>query len=112
MGFEKLLMSHPYGRSVGASTEHLKAIAGLGFFMEYTCLSVMLNKTPVSMAEVCRRIRAIGARHWVLSSDTFQSSPPPSEMMRSLIEMLLQEGMTAGEVDWMVRKNPGELLNA
>lgn len=112
MGFEKLLISHPYGRSVGASTEHLKAIAGMGFLMEYTCLSLMPNKTPVSMAEVCKRIRDIGARHWVLSSDAFQSSPPPSEMMRSFIEMLLNEGMTAGEVNLMARKNPGELLDA
>ncbi len=35
MGFKKLLMSHPDSNAVGATMEHVKEFAGMGFFIEY-----------------------------------------------------------------------------
>jgi len=81
--------------------------------MEYTFLSLLPARATISINEVCKRIQDIGARHWVLSSDSFfQWSAPPSEMMRMFVATLLDAGMTADELDLMVRKNPSELLNA
>lgn len=113
MGFKKLLMSHPDSNAVGATMEHVKEMAGMGFFIETTFLGLLPAFWRISLKEICQRIRDVGAKRWVLSTDTFfEWSAPPSEMMRMFIASTLSAGMTADEVDLMVRKNPSELLNA
>jgi hypothetical protein len=113
MGFKKLLMSHPDSNAVGATTEHVKEMAGMGFFIETTFLGLLPAFWRISLKEICQKIRDVGAKRWVLSTDTFfEWTAPPSEMMRMFIGSALSAGMTADEVDLMVRKNPSELLNA
>jgi hypothetical protein len=112
MGFKKLLLSHPDSNSVGATMEQVKEMAEMGFFIETTFLGLMPAFWRISLKDICQRIREVGARRWVLSTDTFfEWSAPPSEMMRMFIASALSCGMSADEVDLMVRKNPSELLN-
>jgi hypothetical protein len=112
MGFKKLLLSHPDSNSVGATMEQVKEMAEMGFFIETTFLGLMPAFWRISLKDICQRIREVGARRWVLSTDTFfEWSAPPSEMMRMFIASVLSCGMSADEVDLMVRKNPSELLN-
>lgn len=113
MGFKKLLMSHPDSNAVGATMEHIKQMAEMGFFIETTFLGLLPAFYRISLNEVCQRIREVGAKHWVLSTDAFfEWAPPPSEMMRMFIASVLNWGMSVEEVDLMVRKNPAELLSA
>jgi hypothetical protein len=112
MGFKKLLLSHPDSNSVGATMEQVKEMAEMGFFIETTFLGLMPAFWRISLKDICQRIREVGARRWVLSTDTFfEWSAPPSEMMRMFIASVLSCGMSADEVDLMVRKNPSELLS-
>jgi hypothetical protein len=112
MGFKKLLLSHPDSNSVGATMEQVKEMAEMGFFIETTFLGLMPAFRRISLKDICQRIREVGARRWVLSTDTFfEWSAPPSEMMRMFIASVLSCGMSADEVDLMVRKNPSELLS-
>lgn len=112
MGFKKLLMSHPDSNAVGATMEQVKEMAEMGFFIETTFLGLLPAFWRISLKEICQRIREVGARRWVLSTDAFfEWTPPPAEMMRMFIGSMLSAGMSADEVDLMVRKNPGELLN-
>jgi hypothetical protein len=112
MGFKKLLMSHPDSNAVGASMEQVKEMAEMGFFIETTFLGLLPAFWRISLKEICQRIREVGAKRWVLSTDAFfEWTPPPAEMMRMFIGSMLSAGMSADEVDLMVRKNPSELLN-
>jgi hypothetical protein len=112
MGFKKLLLSHPDSNSVGATMEQVKEMAGMGFFIETTFLGLLPAFWRISLKEICQRIREVGARRWVLSTDAFfEWTPPPAEMMRMFIGSMLSAGMSTDDVDLMVRKNPGELLN-
>ncbi|HOG15706.1 MAG TPA: DUF6282 family protein [Syntrophales bacterium] len=113
MGFKKLLMSHPDSRAVGATMDQVKEFAGMGYFIETTFLGLLPAFWRLSIQDLCARIREVGARRWVLSTDTFfEWSAPPSEMMRMFIASMLAAGMPSEDVDLMVRKNPSELLNA
>jgi len=112
MGFKKLLLSHPDSNAVGATMEQVKEMAEMGFFIETTFLGLLPAFWRISLKEICQRIREVGARRWVLSTDAFfEWTPPPAEMMRMFIGSMLSAGMSADEVDLMVRKNPSELLN-
>ena len=112
MGFKKLMMTHPDSRTVGATMDHIKEFTDLGYFIETTFLGLLPAFWRMSIQDLCARIREVGARRWVLSTDTFfEWSSPPSEMMRMFIGSMLAAGMPAEDVDLMVRKNPGELLN-
>lgn len=113
MGFKKLMMTHPDSNAVGATMDHMREMASMGFFIETTFLGLLPAFWRISLAELCSRIKDVGANRWVLSTDTFfEWSSPPSEMMRMFIASMLAAGMSKDEVDLMVRKNPSELLNA
>lgn len=112
MGFKKLLFSHPDSKAVGATMEHVKEMAEMGFFIETTFLGLLPAFWRISVKEVCQRIREVGAERWVLSTDTFFDwTSPPSEMMRMFIGSMLAGGMSGDEIKTMVQRNPGELLN-
>ena len=112
MGFKKLLFSHPDSNAVGATMEHVKEMAEMGFFIETTFLGLLPAFWRISIKEVCQRIREVGAERWVLSTDAFfEWTPPPSEMMRMFIGSMLAGGMSGDEIKTMVQRNPGELLN-
>jgi hypothetical protein len=112
MGFKKLLFSHPDSNAVGATMEHVKEMAKMGFFIETTFLGLLPAFWRISVKEVCQRIREVGAERWVLSTDTFFDwTSPPSEMMRMFIGSMLAGGMSGDEIKTMVQRNPGELLN-
>jgi hypothetical protein len=112
MGLKKLIFCHPDSKTVGAQMEHVKEMAGMNFFVEFTFLGLLPAFWRISITEICQRIREIGAERSILTTDTFfEWTPPPSEMMRMFISSLLDQGITGDEIDMMVRKNPSELLN-
>lgn len=112
MGLKKLIFCHPDSRTVGAEMEHIKEMAKMNFFVEFTFLGLLPAFWRISIQEVCRRIKEIGAERSVLTTDSFfEWATPPPEMMRMFIGSLLTQGITGEEIEMMVRKNPSELLN-
>ena len=112
MGFKKLIFCHPDSKSIGAEMEHIQEMARMNFFVEFTFLGLLPAFWRISIQEVARRIKEIGAERSVLTTDAFfEWTPPPPEMMRMFISSLLTQGITGEEIEMMVRKNPGDLLN-
>ena len=112
LDLKKFVFGHPDSTSVGGQMEHIKAIAEMGFYVEFCCLGLLPAFQRISIQEICRRIKEIGANHSILTTDAFFEWPPPlPEMMRMFIGTLLDKGITKSEIEVMVRKNPGELLN-
>jgi predicted metal-dependent phosphotriesterase family hydrolase len=112
MGLRKIVFGHPDSHSVGAQMEHIKAMAEMNFFVEFTFLGLLPAFWRISIQEVCKRIKEIGAERSILTTDAgFEWTPPPPEMMRMFISSLLTQGITGDEIKTMVRKNPSELLN-
>ncbi len=112
IGLKKLIFCHPDSRAVGAQMEHIKEMAEMGFFIEFTFLGLLPAFYRISIQEVVRRIKEVGAERSVLTTDSFfEWASPPSEMMRMFISSLLTHGITAEEIDLMARKNPSAMLN-
>lgn len=112
MGFKKLIFCHPDSRSVGGQVEHIKEMAEMNFFVEFTFLGMLPAFQRISLKEICRRIKEIGANHSIFTTDTFfEWTPPPSEMMRMFVATLLDQGITGDEIKTMIQRNPAELLS-
>ena len=112
MGLKKLIFGHPDSKSVGGQVEHIKEMAEMNFFVEFTFLGLLPAFQRISPKEICQRIKEIGAKRSILTTDTFfEWTPPPSEMMRMFIATSLEEGITRDEIETMIRRNPEELLN-
>ncbi len=113
MGFKKMVFGHPDSKTVGGAVEHIKEIAEMGFYTEFTFLGMLPAFQRISPKEVYRRIKEIGAARSILTTDAFfEWAPPPSEMLRMYIATLLGEGITEDEIKTMVCRNPEMLLNA
>ena len=112
MGFKKLIFCHPASNAVNAQTEHIRAMAEMNFFIEFTFIIMLPLHHRISPKEVCSWIKQIGAKRFILTTDAFYEwPPPPCELMRMFIGILLKEGVTEEEIKTMVRTNPEELLN-
>jgi len=112
IGLKKLIFGHPDSKSVGGQMEHIKEIAEMNFFVEFTFLGMLPAFQRISPEEICRRIKEIGASRSILTTDTFfEWTPPPSEMMRMFVATILEKGINRDEIETMIRRNPEELLN-
>jgi len=112
MGFKKLVFGHPDSKTVGAQMEHIREMAAMNFFIEFTFLGMLPPFQRITPKEICQRIKEVGANRSILTTDTFfEWTPPPSEMMRMFIATVLEQGITRDEIEIMVKKNPSELLN-
>jgi hypothetical protein len=112
MGFKKLIFCHPDSATVGAQMEHIKAMAEMGFFIEFCFIGMLPSFQRISPKEMAKRIKDVGANLGILTTDTFtERTPAPSEMMRMFIAALLPQGITADEIKTMVQRNPEALLN-
>ena len=57
------------------------------------------------------RLREVGARHFLLSSDLGQEmSPLHTDGLKAFIEGLRGEGISDADIDLMIRRNPARLL--
>lgn len=78
MGIKKLIFCHPDSKTVGAQMEHIKEMAGMNFFVEFTFLGLLPAFYRISIQEVVKRIKEIGAQRSILTTDFFfeWASPP------------------------------------
>lgn len=113
MGYKKLVFTHPDAKGVGATMDHIREMARMNCFIEFTFLGLLPASWRISLQEFCNRIKEIGAERCILTTDSFyEFAAPPVEMMRMFISSLLARGISAEEIDLMARKTPCALLNA
>lgn len=96
---------------LGLTLDHQKALADRGAFLEHCVHALMPLTLRLPVEEMVAQIRAVGAERCILSTDFGQDFHPiPPEGLRMGIAHLLRAGLTAEELDRMVRRNPARLL--
>lgn len=112
-GVKRLLVTHALADTTRVSLEQLKALAALGAVMEFTWLTHLPAPAGqgVPVAECVRAIRAVGAGHFLISSDLGQANTPAhTDGLRAFLAALKTEGLTEREIDLVARENPARLL--
>jgi microsomal dipeptidase-like Zn-dependent dipeptidase len=71
----------------------------------------MTNWRRVTFTDMAAAVKAVGAEHFILSSDLGQiGNPVHADGMKQLVAGLNKEGVSDREIDLMMRKNPAKLL--
>jgi 6-pyruvoyl-tetrahydropterin synthase len=112
-GVKKIVVTHPLASFVSYSEDDMKQILDLGA----TYLEHVYNDTtrqvshPITRESLFSGIRAIGASHCIMSTDSGQwLNPLPAQQMGIYIQDMLNFGFSAEEIRTMVADNPAGLL--
>jgi predicted metal-dependent phosphotriesterase family hydrolase len=105
----KVVVTHPEHYYTQMPVTLQQKLAGQGVFFDRCYPSA--RTSPVTMEEMAQRIRLVGVESTVLTTDLGQpESPYPVDGLRSYLEQLATQGLSARELDTMVRSNPATLL--
>ena len=109
-GVKHLLVTHVLSETTRATIEQMKLMAGLGATMEVVWLA-HLGAKPLPVSVCAEAIKAVGAEHFLMSSDLGQpGNPVHTQGLRDFITALKAGGITDREIDLITRKNPARLL--
>jgi uncharacterized protein DUF6282 len=107
IGVKHILITH--ATELGASRAQMKQMAEWGAIIECVWMPQIKNKDKV--AEYADLIKAIGAEHFLISSDLGQYlNPLHTDGMKAFILGLREQGVGDIGIDLMSRKNPARLL--
>jgi hypothetical protein len=111
MGHDKILIDHPSYHVTDLSSSQQQELAALGATLNFPFLSVSEEYGWASPGEIADSIRAVGVDDCVVSSDVGQASTPTvPDSLRRLGRKLHDEGLSAAELDVLLRDNPKRLL--
>jgi hypothetical protein len=112
-GVARIVVTHPLATFVGYSAAQMKEMLDLGA----TWLEHVYNDTtrqvahPISVAALYEGIKAAGAEHCIMSTDSGQwLNPVPVQQLAIYIQDMLNLGLTEAEVRTMVADNPARAL--
>jgi hypothetical protein len=109
VGFDRLLFGHPLSGSVGASHDAVAEAASLGAYIEVCWPTVAPGR--YDPAEVVGLVQKVGASRFAFTSDFFGgSNPSPSDMLRLLLGVLFDAGLSLDEIRTAAATNPAALL--
>ncbi|PYI87596.1 MAG: hypothetical protein DME26_05670 [Verrucomicrobia bacterium] len=120
-GVKKILVTHAMAAPIVATESEMKRMAELGAIIEHawstqlsgpTALSpIQRSYKQVTATEYARAVKAIGAEHFLISSDLGQYlNPLHTDGMKAFMLALGEAGLGEREIDVMARKNPARLL--
>jgi hypothetical protein len=108
-----VLITHPFTRFVKLDLDSLSELVQLGVWVEFCAVVAFPPICDARIEDVVRAVGSLGADHCIISSDGGAPIyPSPYEAMRSYIQCLYELGVTAEQIDQMIRKNPTQLLFA
>ncbi len=121
VGCDRIAVTHCEFDLVGMSVEQMRKAASMGAKLEIAALGLLYspaaalpflrNSRNIPIKETAEHIRAVGAEHFILSTDLGQQgNPAPPDGYALLVGSLLGEGFTKAQVAIMGRENPGRLL--
>ncbi len=118
-----VVVTHAAQAPVGMTLEQMQEAARLGAYIEHTAFGIFKgpqghlrnpfyrNQHQVTYDETVRFIRAVGPEHTILATDMGQGdSPLPPDGLKGFILSLKERGITDGEINLMVRRNPARFL--
>jgi microsomal dipeptidase-like Zn-dependent dipeptidase len=122
-GVKRILVTHVLSPALHATPADLAEMVRLGAMLEFVWLAHYVAPTtanvrfpgpsrpPLPLERCVEAIRAVGAEHIVLASDFGQQgNPPPPDGLRAFAAELHQAGISAQQLDLMLRQNPARLL--
>ena len=112
-GIARLIITHglwTHGQ-VRFTLDELKRLGEMGAYIENCYVGFLptdFRDDPKPMAEA---IKYIGAEHCIMSTDLGQYyNPTPAEGMRMFMALLLKNGISEQEIEYMAKENPAKLL--
>jgi hypothetical protein len=120
-GVKKIVVTHAMADPIGMDLAQLKEVASLGAKMECVWMTNLAGKNShlasmrhwkkITTEDYARAIRAVGAEHFILSSDLGQYlNPIPTDGIKAFILDLAAAGFSEKEIDLMCRRTPAQLL--
>ncbi len=109
MGINRIIVTHPIYQRINMPIAVQKKLAALGAFMEQSYS--MYSIDGVSMKDISRQIKMVGAKNCILTSDVGQAfSASPSAALAEFARLLVNEGITYKELRTMLITNPKILM--
>jgi imidazolonepropionase-like amidohydrolase len=112
-GITKMVMTHATDKRFGAnlSIKEQREIAEKGAFVEHCFVSTLATTGKTEPESIVEAVKAVGANRCILSTDLGQAmNPPPAEGMSLMVGSMLNHGLTAEEIETMIKVNPAMLL--
>lgn len=121
-GITRIVVTHAMADPVGMNIEQMKQAASLGAKLECVWATNLMGPDShlasnrhwrkVTTAEYAKAIKAVGAEHFILSSDLGQYlNPVHTDGMKAFILGLREEGIGEKDIDLMCRKTSAKLLD-
>lgn len=112
-GVKKIIVTHPLATFVNYTTEDMKWCLDHGaMYLEHVFNDVTRQVAyPITQKAIADAIRAIGAKHILMSTDSGQwLNPIPAQSMGIYIKDMLDLGIPAADIRTMVSTNPERML--
>lgn len=111
-GVKKMLVNHPT-YIVNASDDQIREMVGMGVKMEHSiCMFIEGKAHHWDGAELKRLIEVAGVDNTILSSDLgLQGSPRPIEGFRQVVNLLLDQQVSEGDLRRMIGANAAAMLD-
>ena len=120
-GVKKIVVTHAMSDPIGLTVAQMQQAAKLGAVMEHVWLTNLTGPNShlasqrhwrkISTGEYAKAIRAVGAAHFILSSDLGQYlNPIHTDGLKAFILGLRGAGISDKEIDLMCRRTPAWLL--
>jgi hypothetical protein len=112
-GVKKIIVTHPLASFVNMTDQDQKELLDNGaLFIEHVFNDVTRQVAhPVTQKKIADSIKAIGAIHCIMSTDTGQwLNPVPAQAMGIYIKDMLDLGISEEDVRMMVQTNPARML--
>jgi hypothetical protein len=112
-GITQIIVTHAMYTPVSMTIEQMQQAAKLGAYLEL-CLQHTLPTAAEghpTVADYVTAVRTIGAEHFILSSDLGQAvNAVPAEGWKTFLPELTKAGLTASQIDLLIRRNPARFL--
>ena len=107
LGVQNILITHVFGQN--PTLEQMRGMADAGAVLEIDWWAVLGGRRTID--EYVEAIDAIGAEHFLMSSDLGQADNPlHADGLRAYVQALRGAGISDADIDTMLRINPARLL--
>ena len=110
-GVEHIVVTHAMLAPVQMTIPQMREATALGAYLEFVYNGVAGKGKEFEMADYAKAIRAVGAKHCILSSDMGQvGNPLHPDGLEAFFRGLAKEGISQADIELMSRTNPARAL--
>jgi hypothetical protein len=121
LGVKKMMITHALTNVPGLTMAQAKQVTDMGAVIEVCFLQFLAGPnaplpflthwTQINAKHIAEAVKQLGAKSIVVSSDLGQSSNMVHpDGMEAAVAAMKKEGISDGDIDMMIRKNPARLL--